>query len=91
VCYGCAVYCCFFVQSDHLAEYNIQQQQQQLQHCHPCASLSYVPHPTFCNLPALQYVVVELPGVPALLLRVTATNTLTTEEQQDVLGYHCFR
>jgi hypothetical protein len=36
-------------------------------------------------------VVVELPGVPALLLRVTVTNTLTAEEQQDVLGYHCFR
>jgi hypothetical protein len=47
--------------------------------------------PNLCNLPALQYVVVELPGVPALLLRVTATNTLIAEEQQDVLGYHCFR
>ncbi|KAF6265080.1 hypothetical protein COO60DRAFT_1633845 [Scenedesmus sp. NREL 46B-D3] len=40
---------------------------------------------------AVQYVVVELPGVPPLLLRVTAANTLTAEEQQDKLGYHCFR
>lgn len=38
-----------------------------------------------------QYVVVDLPSCPPLLLRVLLTNTLTAEEQQDVLGYHCFR
>jgi hypothetical protein len=43
------------------------------------------------SCPGLQYIVVELPGVPPLLLRVTAANTLTAEEQQDALGYHCFR
>jgi hypothetical protein len=51
-------------------------------------------HHHACRLlvsPDLQYVVVDLPGVPALLLRVTAANTLTAEEQQEVLGYHCFR
>jgi hypothetical protein len=39
----------------------------------------------------VQYVVLDLPNTPALLLRITATNTLTAEEQQEVLGYHCYR
>eukprot|EP00775_Hariotina_reticulata_P007989 gene7989-8187_t len=38
-----------------------------------------------------EYVVLDLPNTPPLLLRITAINTLTAEEQQEVLGYHCYR
>lgn len=39
----------------------------------------------------VQLVVVELPGGPPLLLRISAANTLTAEEQAEALSYHCYR
>jgi hypothetical protein len=48
-------------------------------------------HAVCCTRPATQYVVVDLPGCQPLLLRVAAANTLSAEEQQEVVAYHCFR
>ncbi len=47
--------------------------------------------PALLLIPALQYIIIDLPSTPPLLLRVVVTNTLTAEEQQEALGYHCFR
>lgn len=55
-----------------------------------CASWLAVSHCPALAWPWQQVLLLELEGVQ-LVLRITATNTLAPEEQEEAIGYHCFR